>query len=91
MTLMPSYATKKSKLELKADQALEKLYSKIENRSILQNKAKGTLIFPSVYKAGMFFLGGEYGEGLLKVGANTVDYYNTVLLSIARPTTKSFG
>ena len=33
--------------------------------------------FPSVYKAG-FVLGGEYGTGALRIGGQTVDYYNTV-------------
>ena len=39
--------------------------------------AKGVLVFPSVYKAG-FVIGGEYGEGALRIGGKTVDYYSTV-------------
>lgn len=31
----------------------------------LFDKSKATLVFPGVYKAGIFFLGGEYGEGVL--------------------------
>ena len=41
------------------------------------NAAKGVLVFPNVYKAG-FGLGGEYGEGALRIGGKTVDYYSTV-------------
>ena len=32
---------------------------------------------PNVYKAG-FGLGGQYGEGALRVGGKTVNYYNLV-------------
>lgn len=42
--------------------------------------AKGTLVFPKVYKAG-FWVGGEYGEGALRVGGKTVDYYSTAAAS----------
>ena len=43
--------------------------------------AKGVLVFPKVYKAG-FGLGGEYGEGALRVDGKTVDYYSTAAASI---------
>jgi lipid-binding SYLF domain-containing protein len=39
------------------------------------------LVFPKVYKAGIG-IGGEYGEGALRIGGKTVDYYNTVAASI---------
>ena len=39
------------------------------------------LVFPSVIKAGIG-IGGEYGEGTLRIGGKTVDYYNTAAASI---------
>jgi len=39
------------------------------------------LVFPKVYKAGIG-IGGEYGEGALRIGGNTVEYHNTVAASI---------
>jgi lipid-binding SYLF domain-containing protein len=33
-------------------------------------------VFPGVFKAGIG-LGGEYGEGALRIGGKTVDYYST--------------
>ena len=45
------------------------------------NKAKGILIFPTIYKAG-FGIGGEYGEGVLQVAGKTIAYYNTAAASI---------
>jgi len=41
----------------------------------LLNSAKGVLVIPNVVKAGLG-LGGEYGEGALRVGGKTVAYYN---------------
>ena len=38
------------------------------------------LVFPTVLKAG-FGVGGEYGEGAMRVGGKTVGYYNTVAAS----------
>ncbi|HEY1213509.1 MAG TPA: YSC84-related protein [Bryobacteraceae bacterium] len=35
------------------------------------------LVFPSVISAG-FWVGGEYGEGALRVGGKTTGYYSTV-------------
>ena len=43
-------------------------------KSFLQS-AKGVLVFPTVIKGGAGF-GGEYGEGSLRIGGKTVDYYN---------------
>jgi len=34
-------------------------------------------VFPKVIKAG-FGWGGEYGEGAMRIGGKTVDYYNTM-------------
>ena len=44
-------------------------------------KAKGVLVFPSVFKAG-FGIGGEYGEGALRIKGKTVGYYNTAAASL---------
>ena len=45
------------------------------------DKAKGLLVFPGVFKAGMG-IGGEYGEGALRIHGKTVDYYSTAAASI---------
>jgi len=39
------------------------------------------LVFPSVIKAGIG-IGGEYGEGALRIGGKTVEYYSTAAASI---------
>lgn len=47
----------------------------------LSQKAVGMLVFPNVVKAGIG-IGGEYGEGALIVGGQTVAYYNLASASI---------
>jgi len=44
-------------------------------------QAKGVLVFPRVLKAGLI-VGGEHGEGVLRVGGNTVDYYSATAGSL---------
>lgn len=46
----------------------------------LENAA-GVLVFPKVIKGG-FGIGGEYGEGALQVGGESVEYYSTASASV---------
>ncbi len=68
-------------IDAKVNAALERFYEEVDAAEELAGKAEGMLVFPSVIKAG-FGIGGEYGEGALRVGDLTVDYYNTVAASI---------
>jgi lipid-binding SYLF domain-containing protein len=69
--------------EIDADvnHTLERFYRNIGGARELARKAVGVLVFPSVVKAG-FGIGGEYGEGALRIRGRTVDYYNMVSASI---------
>jgi lipid-binding SYLF domain-containing protein len=60
---------------------LERFYRNIGGAHELAQKAVGVLVFPSVVKAG-FGIGGEYGEGALRINGRTADYYNMVSASI---------
>jgi len=48
------------------DVALEKLYESSHLAKALRTKAKGTLVFPNILKAGFGF-GAHYGKGTLRV------------------------
>ncbi|MFQ5443461.1 MAG: YSC84-related protein [Nitrospinales bacterium] len=76
-----SYGATAKEINVGVDAALETFSKKVVGTDDLIRKAKGILVFPTVIKAG-FFLGGEYGEGALRVKGKTVDYYNTVAASI---------
>lgn len=58
-------------------QALKKLTSQNVAARALSTKARATLVFPNVVKAGLVF-GGAYGEGVMMKNGRVVDYYNTV-------------
>ena len=70
-----------SQIDANVNTALDHFYDKIPDGKKLVQSAKGVLVFPNVYKAG-FGIGGEFGEGALRVDGKTVDYYNTVAGSL---------
>ena len=68
-------AASKEKIERRVQETLAVFKKDIPGATDVLSRAKGLLILPHVYKAGIG-IGGEYGEGALKVGGRTVDYYN---------------
>ena len=62
-------------INTQVDQALRLFEQQVKGGRDLLNSAKGVLVIPNVVKAGLV-LGGEYGEGALRVGGKTVAYYN---------------
>jgi lipid-binding SYLF domain-containing protein len=83
MSMTPYSALSASSTEInaKSDAVLNQFYKEVGEAKALSRKAKGILVFPSVIKAG-FGIGGEYGEGALRINGKTVDYYNTAAASI---------
>lgn len=68
-------------IDASVDAAIERFYKQVKNAEAFVKVSKGLLVMPNVVK-GAFIVGGEYGEGALRVGGKTVDYYNTVSGSI---------
>lgn len=56
---------------------MKRFYKQVKGAHEFASSAKGLLIMPSVKKAA-FIVGGEYGEGALRINGKTVDYYNMV-------------
>ncbi|ALS59601.1 BPSL1445 family SYLF domain-containing lipoprotein [Pandoraea norimbergensis] len=73
-------ANKRREIDASVNGALDKMYASVKGSRELVSKSRGVLVFPSVLQAG-FVVGGEYGEGALRVGGNTQGYYNTVTAS----------
>jgi lipid-binding SYLF domain-containing protein len=67
-------------IDVSVDVALENFDKHVKGGKEFLKAAKGVLVFPSVFKAGIG-IGGEYGEGALRIGGKTVDYYNTAAAS----------
>lgn len=68
-------------IDISVDVALENFKKEVGGADEFLANAKGYLVFPSVVKAGIG-VGGEYGEGALRMGGTTVDYYSTASASI---------
>lgn len=77
----PVFAASKVEIEAKVNACLKRFYKEVPAAKELANKSQGVLVFPSVTKAG-FVVGGEYGEGALRINSKTVDYYSTAAGSI---------
>lgn len=75
------YAKTAKEIDASVDVSIERFYKQVKGATELAQKAKGMLVMPNVVKAA-FIIGGEYGEGALRIGGKTVDYYNTVAGSI---------
>ncbi len=72
---------KRHAIDTAADSTLARLYTAASGSRELVGKARGVLVFPSVIAAG-FGIGGQYGEGVLRVGGGTTGYYSTTTASI---------
>lgn len=72
-----SYAATAREINVSVDVTLKNFYKNVKGAKEYLKTAKGVLVFPSVYKAG-FGIGGEYGEGALRIGGKTVEYYSTI-------------
>ena len=69
-------AQKSAKLDKEVDDATKQLLAQSPAAAALAKTAKGILVFPSVKKAG-FIVGGQSGNGSLRVNGATQGYYNT--------------
>jgi len=78
-----TFALAKSAKEIDTgtDEALAKLYAESVAAKELGAKSRGILIFPTITKGGLV-VGGEYGEGALRVNGKTQGYYSSASGSI---------
>jgi lipid-binding SYLF domain-containing protein len=77
----PSAAATAGEINAGVNATLDRLYRQIPGTNALAARAAGVLVFPTVIKAGMG-VGGEYGEGAMRVAGRTVAYYNTIAGSV---------
>ncbi|QCP49676.1 hypothetical protein FAZ95_11115 [Trinickia violacea] len=74
-------ASKRQSINASVDATMSRLYATVPGSRELVGKARGVLVFPSVIQAGLI-VGGQYGEGALRVGGSTVGYYSTATGSL---------
>ena len=64
-------------IDAKVNVALKRFYKQVNGAREFAGNAKGLLIMAGVVKAA-FIIGGEYGEGALRINGKTADFYNMV-------------
>jgi lipid-binding SYLF domain-containing protein len=70
----------KADIDRNARRVLARLLKEKAMAQALSEKAKGILVFPSIYKGGLI-VGGQYGEGALIRDGKTAGYYSSVAAS----------
>ena len=73
----PALAASAKEIDTGADEAIVMFEKEVNNGKSFLQSSKGVMVFPTVIKGGAGF-GGEYGEGALRIGGKTVDYYSTL-------------
>lgn len=76
-----SNAASAQEINMRVDTTLQQFKAAVLGGDFFLQSAKGVLVFPGVIKAGAG-LGGEYGEGALRIDGQTRDFYNTAAASI---------
>ncbi len=64
-----------ARLDAAVDAALLDLYQGVGGAERLAQQAQGVLVMPNITRLG-FLAGGAYGEGALRIGGATVEYYS---------------
>ena len=75
-----TFAASASDINRDVDIALKHLYKTTPAAKKMAGIAKGVLVFPDIIKGG-FIIGGQYGEGALRVGGKTAGYYKSIAAS----------
>jgi len=76
-----SYAKTAKEINAEVNSALKLFPQHVKGGKEFLNAAKGVLVIPNIVKAGLG-VGGEYGEGALRIGGNTVEYYSLAAGSV---------
>ena len=81
--MLPSAGHAKTAQEIDAgvNAVLDRFATQVKNANQFLQTAKGVLVFAGVFKAGIG-IGGEYGEGALRIGGKTAAYYSIGAASI---------
>lgn len=77
----PARAADAKSIDANADAALTRFKKDVKGADDYLKAAKGVLVMPDVKKAG-FVVGGQWGEGALRVDGKTVDYFKMEVGSI---------
>lgn len=77
----PVWAKTAKEINSDVNACLDRFYRQVPGAKEMTAKAKGVLVLPGVIKAGLI-VGGEYGQGALRIDKKSAGYYNIVSGSI---------
>ncbi|MGB9627801.1 MAG: YSC84-related protein [Thermodesulfobacteriota bacterium] len=77
----PSHAKTAKQIDEEVNAAIKLFSQHVKGGKTFLNAAKGVLVIPNIVKAGLG-VGGQYGEGALRIGGKTVEYYSLVAGSV---------
>ncbi|MFC5427911.1 YSC84-related protein [Paraburkholderia denitrificans] len=72
---------RRQSIDAAVDSTLSRLYQTVPGSREFVGQARGILVFPSVVQAGVA-IGGEHGDGALRVGGSTTGYFSTTSVSV---------
>jgi lipid-binding SYLF domain-containing protein len=75
------HAKTAQEIDASVNAVLDRFTKQVKNSTQFLHNAKGVLVFAGVIKAGIG-IGGEYGEGALRIGGKTAAYYSIGAASI---------
>jgi len=75
------HAKTAQEIDASVNAVLDRFMAQVKNSNQFLHNAKGVLVFAGVIKAGIG-IGGEYGEGALRIGGKTAAYYSIGAASI---------
>jgi lipid-binding SYLF domain-containing protein len=72
-----AYAKTAAEINADANKTLKRFYREVNGAKELTSSAKALLVMSGVTKAG-FIVGGEYGQGVIRIKGKSKGYYNLV-------------
>jgi lipid-binding SYLF domain-containing protein len=86
-----AHAASAAEISRKAEVALKQLTAAQPGARVLAQEAKAILVFPNIVKGGFIF-GGQFGDGALREGGRTTEYYRSLAASYGlQAGVQSFG
>ncbi len=77
----PGIAATAAEIDSDVDKALASLYGQMPEAKKLGETSKAVLVFPRIIKGGLILVGGQGGEGALRVNGKTAGYYSSIAVS----------
>lgn len=76
-----SHAKSAQEINAGVDAAMARFKKDVKGAEEYLKIAKGVLVMPNITKAGLI-VGGQYGQGALRIGGKNVDYYSLIAGSV---------